>query len=82
MNNWTSSTRTRLEEYFTRVRSELQATGADVEEVTEDLRRHVEQEAAALKPHAHEHAHTPTCHAHPHYPDLHHTHEHDPRESS
>ena len=48
MNNWTSSAKNRLEAYFTQIRADLQATGVDVAEVTEDLRRHIEQEAAAL----------------------------------
>lgn len=49
MKNWTSSAQQRLEEYFARIRGDLQASGADVEEVTEDLRRHVQQEAASLR---------------------------------
>jgi hypothetical protein len=48
MNDWTSSAKGKLEAYFMQIRADLQATGVDVDEVTEDLRRHVEQEAAAL----------------------------------
>jgi len=48
MNNWTSSAKSRLEAYFTQIRADLEASGVDVAEVTEDLRRHIEQEAAAL----------------------------------
>ena len=48
MTNWTSSAKSRLEAYFTQIHADLQASGVDVDEVTEDLRRHIEQEAAAL----------------------------------
>src|SRR5262245_40460506 len=48
MTNWTSSAKNRLETYFIHIRADLQASGVDVAEVTEDLRRHIEQEAAAL----------------------------------
>jgi hypothetical protein len=49
MNRWTSSAKNRLEEYFARLRCDLQPSGADVEEVTADLRRHVEQEVVSLQ---------------------------------
>jgi hypothetical protein len=48
MNHWTHSAKNRLEEYFSKVRPGLEASGADAEEVTQDLRRHVEHEAAAM----------------------------------
>jgi hypothetical protein len=48
MTNWTNSAKSRLEAYFTQIHADLQASGVDVAEVTEDLRRHIEQEAAAL----------------------------------
>lgn len=38
-----------MEEYFGRVRSDLQAAGADVDEVADDIRAHVEREAASLR---------------------------------
>jgi hypothetical protein len=49
MSQWTDSARARLEEFLTRTREALAASGADVNEVIEDLRRHVEEEAAARK---------------------------------
>jgi hypothetical protein len=49
MSQWTQSARAKLEEYFARMRQTLQASGADVNEVVEDLRRHVEEEVTALK---------------------------------
>ncbi|MBM3883045.1 MAG: PEP-CTERM sorting domain-containing protein [Verrucomicrobia bacterium] len=47
MTHWTPSARQELEHYFGRIRPGLEAGGADATEVIEDLRRHVEQEAAA-----------------------------------
>lgn len=47
MSQWTESARAKLEDYLARQRQKLASSGADVNEVTEDLRRHVEQEAAA-----------------------------------
>ena len=47
MNHWTDSAKAKLEEYFARIRQTLAASGADVNEVTDDLRRHVEEEVAA-----------------------------------
>lgn len=49
MNTWTNAARSRLEEYFGRVRPDLEAAGADVDEVAQDIRRHVENEAAAMQ---------------------------------
>ncbi len=49
MSQWTDSARARLEQYLAAMRQSLAASGADVNEVTEDLRRHVEEEVAALK---------------------------------
>ncbi|HEY5913884.1 MAG TPA: VIT domain-containing protein [Verrucomicrobiae bacterium] len=46
MNHWTDSARAKLEGYFAEMRRNLKASGADVEEVVDDLRRHVEQETA------------------------------------
>lgn len=48
MKNWTSAARQKLEDYFGRVREDLRGSGADAEEVTEDLRRHIQQEVEAL----------------------------------
>lgn len=48
MSQWTESARAKLEQYLTGTRESLAASGADVNEVTEDLRRHVEEEVAAL----------------------------------
>jgi hypothetical protein len=49
MNQWTESARTALEVYFSKTRKSLESSGADVNEVIDDLRRHVEQEVAALR---------------------------------
>ena len=49
MSQWTDSARARLEQYLAAMRQSLAASGADVNEVTEDLRRHVEEEVAAMK---------------------------------
>lgn len=46
MRTWTAAAREELEQYFGRVRPALEASGADVAEVIDDLRRHLEQEAA------------------------------------
>ncbi len=47
MSRWTDSAKTKLEQYFTRVRQSLTASGADADEVADDLRRHIEEEVAA-----------------------------------
>jgi len=47
MRTWTAAAREELERYFGRVRPALAASGADANEVIEDLRRHIEQEAAS-----------------------------------
>jgi hypothetical protein len=47
MTTWTDSAKAKLEEYFTQVRRSLAASGADAGEVTEDLRRHIQEEVAA-----------------------------------
>ncbi|MCX6923276.1 MAG: VIT domain-containing protein [Verrucomicrobia bacterium] len=49
MSQWTDSAKARLEEYLARSRQSLAASGADPDEVIEDLRRHVEVEIAARK---------------------------------
>ena len=49
MTHWTDSARARLEDYLARMRQSLANTGADVDEVTEDLRRHVDEEIAERK---------------------------------
>ena len=49
MNQWSNSARKKLEDYFARARTTIQASGADVNEVIEDLRRHVDEEIARLK---------------------------------
>jgi hypothetical protein len=47
MNRWTDSAKAKVEQYFTGMRQSLTTSGADAEEVIEDLRRHIEEEAAA-----------------------------------
>ena len=49
MTTWTDSARAALEDYLTRLRATIAASGADPVEVTDDLRRHVAEEAAASK---------------------------------
>ena len=49
MSQWTDAARAKLEDYLGRMRQSLAASGADVNEVTDDLRRHVDEEAAARK---------------------------------
>jgi hypothetical protein len=47
MTHWTDSARARLEDYLARTRQSLANTDADADEVTDDLRRHVDEEIAA-----------------------------------
>jgi len=49
MIEWTTSAREELERYFARLRSGLQSSGADAAEVEDDLRRHIDEEAAAAR---------------------------------
>jgi hypothetical protein len=49
MSTWTNTALRSLEGYLERNRLRLVATGADAEEVVSDLRRHVEEEVAALR---------------------------------
>jgi hypothetical protein len=49
MSQWTDSAKGKLEDYLARMRQALAASGADVDEVTEDLRRHVAEEVATRK---------------------------------
>lgn len=49
MSQWTETARRELENYFVRVRPALQASGADPDEVVEDLRRHLTAEVQAAK---------------------------------
>jgi hypothetical protein len=49
MSQWTESAKAKLERYLAEIRESLAASGADVNEVTDDLRRHVEEEVAAHK---------------------------------
>ncbi len=49
MIKWTESARRTLEEYCARTRTVLAGSGADAEEVTDDLRRHVEEEVRAAR---------------------------------
>jgi hypothetical protein len=49
MNQWTEAAKRELENYFTRVRPALQTSGADPDEVVEDLRRHLAAEVQAAK---------------------------------
>ena len=44
MSQWTNAARMELERYFARVRPSLAASGADADEVIEDLRRHLDAE--------------------------------------
>src|SRR5437899_9451879 len=48
MDQWSNAAKAKLESYFERVRKNLESSGADVDEVIDDLRRHIQQEAAAL----------------------------------
>ena len=47
MTDWTNSAKAELERYYARVRESLADTGADATEVIDDLKRHVETDAAA-----------------------------------
>jgi hypothetical protein len=47
MSRWTETAKARLERYFSRMRTSLAASGADADEVAEDLRRHIEEEVVA-----------------------------------
>ena len=49
MTNWTPTARATLEQYLAKNRASLVVAGGDVEEVSADLRRHVEAEVDALK---------------------------------
>jgi len=49
MNNWTTTAHRTLEGYLERNRLRVSSCGADADEVVADLRRHVEQEVAALR---------------------------------
>ncbi len=46
---WTDAARAELEKYFARVRPTLQATGADADEVIDDLRRHLDAEVQSAR---------------------------------
>ena len=47
--NWTPSARQELENHLAGLRLSLAGSGADPEEVLDDLRRHVTEEAAAAR---------------------------------
>jgi hypothetical protein len=49
MTTWTQAAKTELENYFQRIRPGLAATGADPDEVMEDLRRHLDAEIATAQ---------------------------------
>jgi hypothetical protein len=49
MSQWTDAAKAKLEDYLERMRPSLTTSGADVNEVTEDLRRHVNEEVTARK---------------------------------
>jgi hypothetical protein len=49
MTTWTDSARTTLEGHLTRMRKHLDSSGADPFEVTDDVRRHIDEEVAARK---------------------------------
>jgi hypothetical protein len=51
MITWTDSAKDRLETYFSRLRTRLQTAGADPVEVTDDLRRHIDEEVAQRRIH-------------------------------
>src|SRR5579862_4302652 len=44
MTEWTNSAKAELDRYCTRVRASLATSGADIEEVIDDLKRHIEAE--------------------------------------
>ena len=48
MTTWSEAAKHELEQYLERIRSQLEETEADAEEVVADLRRHVEQEIDQL----------------------------------
>jgi hypothetical protein len=49
MTPWTDTARKEVENYFARIRPSLSATGADADEVIEDLRRHLEAEVVSAR---------------------------------
>ncbi|HOC57058.1 MAG TPA: VIT domain-containing protein [Verrucomicrobiota bacterium] len=49
MSQWTETAKAKLEQYLAQMGKSLAGSGADANEVVEDLRRHVEEEAAARK---------------------------------
>lgn len=49
MIEWTPSAKEELDRYVSRVRGRLEASGADAAEVVEDLKRHIDEEAAAAR---------------------------------
>src|SRR5215207_1313346 len=49
MTTWTESARSTLEGHLTRMRQHLHYSGADPVEVTDDVRRHIDEEVAARK---------------------------------
>jgi len=49
MTTWTTAAKAELENYFNRIRPGLSASGADPDEVIEDLRRHLDAEIAAAQ---------------------------------
>lgn len=49
MTTWTDTARQRLDQYFESIRGTLHASGADPDEVTDDLRRHIDAEIAARR---------------------------------
>ncbi len=49
MIEWNESARRVLDEYCRRAKEAVAASGADVEEVSDDLRRHVEEELRAAQ---------------------------------
>ena len=49
MTQWTENARQNFDRYCVRARESLMGTGADPEEVIDDLRRHVDEEVARAK---------------------------------
>jgi Vault protein inter-alpha-trypsin domain len=49
MTQWTDAAKAKLEQYLAQMRQSLASSGADADEVAEDVRRHVEEEAAARR---------------------------------
>ncbi|HYG36196.1 MAG TPA: VIT domain-containing protein [Clostridia bacterium] len=49
MNQWTDPARAKLEDYLSQMRQKLASSGADINEVTDDLKRHIEEEVSSRR---------------------------------